>query len=214
MKTIGFFGDSFCATKGAGTWLDQLANHYDAKATHYGVVGSSAGDAIVNQFGTEQKRGKTPDIAVFVWTNSARLFHPHVRNITPERALSPLRDVKDHVPLWNAARDYYLHIYDQKHHELLFLSLIHYFDKMVLPDLPNMKVVHLWAFADGGKGNIPTTYPYTFTSGVEVRPALVNIAREGREHKDDFVDTSPNHMDTEEKNTRVFNMVREAIDAQ
>jgi hypothetical protein len=211
---IGFFGDSFCASRVSGTWCDLLAQHYEAKITHLGVIGSSVGDAIVNQFGTEVKRGKTPDVAVFVWTNSARLFHPEVRNITPERALSPLRDVKDHVPLWNAARDYYMHIYDQKHHELLTLSLLHYFDRMVLPNIPNMKVVHLWAFADGGKGDKPTTYPYTFTSGVEVRPALVNISRQGRDHKDDFVDTSPNHMDTQAKNVQVFDMVRGAIDNQ
>jgi hypothetical protein len=85
---------------------------------------------------------------------------------------------------------------------------------MVLPNIPNMKVVHLWAFADGGKGDKPTTYPYTFTSGLEVRPALVNISRQGRDHKDDFVDTSPNHMDTQAKNVQVFDMVRGAIDNQ
>ena len=214
MTTIGFFGDSFCATRGEGTWLNMLSDHYPAKITHVGVVGSSAGDCIVNQFGLQQKRGTVPDVAVFVWTNSARLFHPQIRNITPERALSPLRDIKDFVPAWNAARDYYLHLYDQKHHELLFLSLVHYFDKMVLPLLPELKIVHLWAFADGGKGKVPVSYPYTFTTGVEIRPPLVNIAREGREHKDDFKDTSPNHMNTPEKNKRVFDIVREAIDKQ
>jgi len=212
IKTIGFFGDSFVADKSEGTWLKQLADHYSARITHVGIVGSSVGDLIVNQFGMEQKRRTVPDVAVFVWTNSARLYHSQIRNITPERSLAGLRNTKEAV--WSAARDYYLHLYDQRFHELSLVALAHYFDKMVLPLLPDLRIVHLWAFADGGKGGVPVSYPYTFTTGVEIRPPLVSISRESRDHKDDFIDTSPNHMNTEEKNQRVFNMVREAIEQQ
>ena len=216
IKTIGFFGDSYCATKGTGTWLTMLADHYGAKITHLGKPGSSIPDLILNQWNKEVLRGKIPDIAVFIWTTDSRLYHSTQRNITPEKALSTR--VKDNNrELWEAAKRYYMYLYDAEYMALNAMSLMCHFDRVVLPNLPNIKIVHLWAFGQpipGRKNYIPEgiTYPYTFTTGTEIRPALVTISQEGRTQEQMGQDNSPNHMNTEEKNVRVFDMVRGAID--
>lgn len=216
MKTIGFFGDSYCAVDSG--WIRSITDYYSAEITHLGKPGSSVPDLIINQWDKELKRGRTPDIAVFIWTTDSRLFHPTQRNITPERALS-IREKGGKPELWEAAKQYYTYLYDAEYMALSTKSLLCYFDRMVLPLLPKTKVVHLWAFGQpipGRKNYVPEgiSYPYSFTTGVEVQPALVTISQQGRTMEQMGQDNSPNHMDTEEKNLRVFNMVREAIDKQ
>jgi len=216
IKTIGFFGDSYSAVD-AG-WIRSIADHYSAKITHLGKPGSSVADLILNQWNKQVLRGLTPDIAVFIWTTDSRLYHSTQRNITPERALSTR--VKDtNKELWLAAKQYYMYLYDAEYMALTATSLMCHFDRMVLPNLTHTRIVHLWAFGQpipGRKNYIPEgiDYPYSFTSGVEVRPALVTISQEGRTMEQMGQDSSPNHMETEEKNYRVFEMVRGAIDAQ
>ena len=216
MKTIGFFGDSYCAVD-AG-WIRSIADHYSAKITHLGKPGSSIPDLILNQWNKEVLRGRTPDIAVFVWTTDSRLYHSTQRSITPEKALSTR--VKDNNrELWEAAKQYYMYLYDAEYMALNAASLTCHFDRMVLPLLPNTKIVHLWAFGQpipGRRNYLPEgiAYPYTFTTGVEVRPALVTVSQQGLTEAQMGVDLSPNHMETEAKNQIVFDMVREAIDTQ
>jgi hypothetical protein len=216
IKTIGFFGDSYCAVD-AG-WIRSIADHYSADITHLGKPGSSIADLIINQWNKQVQRGQTPDIAVFVWTTDSRLFHPQVRSITPEKALS-IREKQGNKDVWSAAKDYYMHLYDPTYMELLATSLMCYFDRMVLPLLPNLKIVHMWAFGQpipNRKNDLPEgiRYPYEFTSGVELRPALVTISQQGRTQEQMGQDDSPNHMETEAKNTHMFNLVRAAIEQQ
>jgi hypothetical protein len=41
MKTIGFFGDSFCAGREPESWCVLLANQLNAQITHWGEPGRS-----------------------------------------------------------------------------------------------------------------------------------------------------------------------------
>ena len=98
-----------------------------------------------------------------------------------------------------------------------------YIDTVVLPKLlPDTKIVHLWSFGDPPDSEyrdpasfLPENlrYHYTWRTGVEVRPALMAIAIEGHRSTDEL-NGLPNHLITQEKNNRVFELIKTAIDSQ
>jgi len=223
-KTIGFFGDSFCADLDSKsteyeTYISMLARHYDAEIVHLGLGGSSVGDLIMFQLMPLIEQNKVPDICVFAWTDFNRLFHRerdvrrlHINNVR-------YKGMGD--PVWEAARQYYNYLYDPEFAQLQCTALLEYVDNNILPKLPsNTKIVHLWSFgipkalSQNGFDPKILEYAHTWKNGIEIRPSLMSIAM-----MDDPITGSipnqdgPNHLVTKSKNEIVFNYVKNAINS-
>ena len=136
--TIGFYGDSFCCetstphsiAKGYETYIAKLKKHTGAKIVHLGEGGSSVWDVVLQQFNPAD----VPDVCIFCWTDSSRLYNKKIRNMT----YGSIKDkkLKDitllelfHRGIINAAKHYYNNLYDPDKHQLEYKSLLYYFDK-------------------------------------------------------------------------------------
>jgi len=219
---IGFFGDSFCscATHPAysfTTYIKLLQDHYHAEIVNLGQGGSSIYDLLILQLTPFIKSNTVPDVCVFTWTEPHRVFHREIRTITAATATST-----DPDPVIQAAKHYYLNLEDSELDELKYRATLHYVDNVMLPALPSTtKIVHLWSFG------LPYNYEYrnpdsfapgkvqyyhTWKNGVEIRPPMMVLASEG--HKIEDLDDRPNHLIGQEKNNRMFEIIKQAIDSQ
>lgn len=209
---IGFFGDSFCSADLQGTYIQKLATHFDAEVTHLGVGGSSIEDVVLIQL--KEVESNYPDVCVFAWSDMNRIYHSIVRNMNVGSVVHGPRPKKNHA-IWQAAKFYYQYLFDVESTKLRYMSLLHYFDTVLLTKLPeSTKIIHLWSFADLDKWcDIPNaSYSYRFLNGYEIRPSLFPIAIIGRNIDEFGRDTYPNHFNTEEKNQLVFEWIKDAIE--
>lgn len=224
-KTIGFFGDSFCATRTSPhsiinnytTYIQQLADYYDAKIVNLGKGGSSVQDLLLTQLQPLIDSNSVPDICVFVWTDCGRLYHPVVRNINGVSSIDEFHVFNRSV--WKAAKQYYTHLYDYKHHELAHKALLLYIDTVILTQLPKeTKIVHLWSFGspttwdNEGCKSENISYCHDWKTGVEIRPALVSLSLSDRSVDALASDKSANHLEGKDKNNTVFEWIRNGID--
>lgn len=208
MKTIGFFGDSFCAERVNGhsilhrydSYMVKLEKHYDCKTVHTGTGGTGVWDLIINQFNSLATK---PDVCVFFWSKPGRLFHRDVRKLSIGHARQPkwynYNPFKK--PVYDAARDYYLHLQDREKEQLEYLSAIEYFDRHTLSKI-NSKIVHFWS---------EDAADYRFINGVEIRPTLHALSMV---NSSTALDTDPrcNHLEGDSKNQLVFSWIQQAVD--
>jgi hypothetical protein len=227
-NTIGFFGDSFCAEStnhhslyyNYKTYMELLANHYNAKIVNVGKGGSSIYDTVLIQLKPFIEKNTVPDICVFVWTNAGRLFNRRVRRINHKSALTYKPNLFNlfERKVWSAAKQYYEHLYDAEKEDLEYVALLNYIDTVLLQTLPKeTKIVHLWSFGNPEWHNknfrpSATTYPYTFKTGLEVRPALGCLSLYDNKVEILHVDHRCNHLDGQLKNDLVFNWILTAIE--
>lgn len=227
-KTIGFFGDSFCAESsnhhsmihGYETYIKKLEKHYNATTVNLGQGGGSIWDTLLIQLDPFIKSNTIPDICVFIWTTNGRLFHRKIRRINSTEAFNPkLRYMfrPDTWKIWDAAKMYYEYLIDWEKDQLEWEASLRYIDQVVLPKLPTTtKIVHLWT---SGKPEgwtkeqiISATYPFKFQRGAEIRPNLTSISLYDCELSILGHDQRCNHLDGEFKNSIVFDWIKTAID--
>jgi hypothetical protein len=223
---IGFFGDSFCAVldKDRGgfhtnniwptyeTYIKKLQDHYQADIVNLGIRGSSIYDAILMQIAPFIQEQTVPDVCVFVWTSTDRLFHREVRGVNFKNVLHHSLIKASPRPVWDAAQQYYRYFYDDDHAQFQTKAALYYFDNITLPLFPpSTKIIHLWAFHEMWRYS--GEYHYRWTNGLEIRPALDRVSQSGG-GRDGGVLTDPawNHLEGEERNKIVFNWIRDAID--
>lgn len=229
INTIGFFGDSFAAEgNNLHSWRNnykpytiKLANYFDASIVNFGYGGSSIWDALLIQLDPLIKSNTVPDICVFVWTNPDRLFHREVRRINYGDALHPkihTYNIFKHK-IWSAAKNFYLHLYDNEQAELSYLSALYYIDNVIMPSLPKTtKVIHLWSIAKPINWETQNfhpskiSYPHRWNYGVEIRPALISLSLSDQDASILQVDKRANHLDGDVKNTMLANWIKHAID--
>lgn len=204
IMTIGFFGDSFCGDisnqhsidNNYDTYLQKVANHFNAEITNTGIGGSSAWDLVLIQFAEQVKKG-LPDVCVFVWTEGDRVFNRTHRN------LNVMSVERGNTKIHNAAKEYYYHLYDEEKSKLEYVSLLHYFDTIILPQHPHTKFIHLWGFGEYPTSDNPEIhYAYTWKTGHEIRPSLITLSDEILS-----LDNRPNHLDGEFKNQLVADWI-------
>lgn len=222
-KTIGFFGDSYCANypkeNNLETYIDMLVKHYDATLVNVGHGGSSIGDAIINQFLPFVKSNFIPNICVFVWTSHVRLFHKTIRTLT----YSNVSEYKGNDSVWTAAKSYYENLYDPEFINFQYTAILSHFDNTILAKLPKTtKIVHLWSYGKPKEWELEyfntdkLEYHYTWKNGIEIRPPLftIGITKDITTLSGFTEDQGPNHLGNKEKNDMVFNWIRTAIDEQ
>lgn len=154
-KTIGFFGDSFCAEASNlhsmmnryKTYMELIATQYDATIVHVGHGGSSVWDALLLQLQPMIDAGTVPDICVFVWTMPGRLFHRKVRRINSSDTVNPQLHTFNplYYKVWQAAKQYYQHLSDPAKEDLEYLAALKLIDDNYLPLLKGKQIVHLWS---------------------------------------------------------------------
>lgn len=226
---IGFYGDSFCAQHGPNTWVEKITTKLNAEITNIGSGGSSVWDAVINQYlknepSYGQMMGKThspnwelmPDILVFCWTDSSRLFHKSVRFLSVYSSKNTANKINKEILV--AAQQYYEHLYDQKKHNIEYMALLSWFDQNILSKINNRcKIIHMWSFCATLSDTISknSVYAYRWQHGVEIRPALFSISKSELDSKSKITginDPRPNHLGSEENNTMIANWVLDAID--
>jgi len=217
-KTIGYFGDSFCAhrTERVGAWptyIELIEQALNVQTTHMGEEGTGVGDLVLNQFMPLAHSRQLPDICVFFWTNHSRLFHRTKRGINIRSCADPQGD-----PVLQAARDYYTHIWDGDYSLLEYTAIIKHFDRDILAQVAHAtQIVHLWSFGEPRQLE-PTRaeqdfrtgdvyYPHDFVTGREIRPPLMTIALDKAKWEDLVTTKWSNHLDTAEKNQQVADLI-------
>lgn len=204
MKSIGFYGDSFCAdlendhskTNNYDTYIKMLSK--DATIVNLGLGGSSVWDNILLQF----QEDNLPEVCIFVWTEPDRLFHRKHRNLNWFSINND--NFKDSEPLLHSAvLKYYSQLHDFEKHKIECSALLYYFDNVVLSKYKNTKFIHMWSFKD--------SIYHRWSNGVEIRPALIELSVKD---SDDLPrrDRRANHIEGQEKNSLLYNVIKDAIE--
>lgn len=138
-RTIGYFGDSFCAGRETDSWCVLLAKKLDTHIVHWGEPGRSIWTTMM-QFNRLKEQHRLPDICVFCWSEPYRLYHP---NLILSANTEPLEGVDPNV--YRALDDYwkYLHSYDKD--ELVYEYALCYYDQNILSKIKK-EIIQIWSF--------------------------------------------------------------------
>jgi hypothetical protein len=216
IKTIGFFGDSFCAVNETKypvtTYIQKLASHYDAKVTSLGQHGASIGQLYMKQLKPIIDNNTLPDVCVFTWTDPGRLYVP---GRTGVGYMSARQIHTTDLEFWDAANKYFTHLYNHDWAIVQYTAMCQFIDNQ-LAAFTDSKIIHVWSFGNPVKGDIKTNidpddveYFYRWKTGIEIRPPLSTISCQGDTTD---IQTAPNHLNTQNKNDLVFNWIKDAID--
>ena len=92
MKTIGFFGDSFCASNQPESWCNILQEKLGANRIRwFGNPGRSIW-SVFFKYNKLIEQNAVPDISIFCWTEPYRLYHPKLilsANTEPLEGVDP-----------------------------------------------------------------------------------------------------------------------------
>ena len=239
METIGFFGDSFCEhlnnehsiANNYSTYIELCRDKLDLKIVNMGMGGSSIYDTILKQLNPLIKSNSVPDVCVFFWTIPQRLYHPVCRSIHLSSALAGYNSKKEEwfsktypqeqnwfsKDIWDAAQQYFMHLYDEEKSQLEYISFLQYIDNNILPQL-KCKIIHLWSIGNVNNWELDSfkpdniNYVHDWKHGVEVRPSLMSLsAVNGNTFKYPMIDNRPNHLDGQLKNDIVFDYITQAL---
>ena len=140
MKTIGFFGDSFCASNQPESWCNILQNKLGAKRIRwFGEPGRSIWSTMF-KYNRLIKNDDVPDISIFCWTEPYRLYH---LDLILSANTKPLEGVDPKI--YKALEDYwkYLHNYDKD--EMAYEYALKYYDQNILSKI-DKQIVQMWSF--------------------------------------------------------------------
>ena len=221
VKTIGFFGDSFCANVDYPgntfheTYIKKLKNHYQASLVYTGYGGSSIYDLFLIQL-KKYLECNIPDVCILVWSGPERIFHRNIRNINFSSAINEDNRYFNNTKtgeselIWSTAAAYYKYLADMECIELQYISTLHYIDHTFLPTFENKtKFIHMFSYSKSiSEKYIPY---YNFKTGVQINPPLFNLSLAG--YTNDLAnDLRPNHLEGNYKNNLLFEIIKEAID--
>ena len=140
MKTIGFFGDSFCASNQPESWCNILQQKLGAKRIRwFGNPGRSIW-SVFFQFNKLIQQNQVPDISVFCWTEPYRLYHPkHILSANTQ----PLDGVDPKI--YKALDDYWIHLHNYDKDELCYEYALKHYDQHILSQVDS-DIVQMWSF--------------------------------------------------------------------
>lgn len=136
-KTIGFFGDSFCASTDDNSWTSILAKKLDCDIKNIGVAGTSIWQAILD-FEKCRNSNSIPDVNIFCWTDPQRLYHP-----TKATNLGTMLHEKS--SLADAVRKYYAYLYFENKEILNYKFILEYFENFILKNIKDKKIYQIYS---------------------------------------------------------------------
>lgn len=201
-KTIGFFGDSFCAHPGRSNWLGKIAHHLDARIVHAGISGSSYWTTIMDYVDNFEDY-RNLDYTIFCWTDPHRIYHPR-GDITGAGSLS-----KNDI-IHKSARMYFENLRSFRKEQMEFTAAAHWFDDRYLSRTAG-KIIHLWSFGNPRKESWRDAelddieFLHAWKHGTEVRTPLyyISVRTDGWRQKfdgtllNDIFHFTRNHMGPE-----------------
>ena len=172
MKTIGFFGDSFCADHRQGSWCNLFAEKIGCGTpVCYGLEGDSIWGTFI-KFNKRISEGTVPDICVFCWTEPYRMYHPTLPltiNVTQKS------DNDSHV--YKALDDYWKYLHHPDKDEMAYEYALKYYDRNVLSTV-DKKIIQTWSFMPFETSNKDAGIE--LQSGLFVDKSLYRTAAEDR----------------------------------
>ena len=140
MKSIGFFGDSFCASNQPESWCNILQEKMGADRIRcFGEPGRSVW-SVFFEYNKLIEQNKVPDISIFCWTEPYRLYHPkHVLSANTQ----PLEGVDPNM--YQALDEYWIHLHSYDKDEMAYEYALKYYDQNILSKV-NSEVVQMWSF--------------------------------------------------------------------
>lgn len=138
-KTIGFYGDSFCADKDDQSWTNLLANKLNAKIINRGKQGHSIWTAILDYI-----QNPTATYSIFCWTSPHRLYHPSYPANVHSKSGNDFFD--------NAVKSYFLYLWNEQKEILNYKWTIEYFNEKILKESKS-KIIQCNCFSNKDYGS-------------------------------------------------------------
>jgi len=189
MKTIGFFGDSFCASNQPESWCNILQEKLGAdKIRWFGNPGRSIW-SVFFQFNDLIKKDRVPDISIFCWTEPYRLYHPrHILSANTQ----PLEGVDP--KMYEALDQYWIHLHNYDKDEMAYEYALKHYDKEILSKVKG-EIIQTWSFrpfetADKDAG-------IKLTTGTFIDESMFSFSKSEGE-KDGWGVGTINHMTVEQ----------------
>jgi len=139
-KTIGFFGDSFCAGRESQSWCVLLAEKLKATIVHWGEPGRSIWSTFMN-FNNFRLKNDLPSFIIFCYTEPFRLYHP---KIILSANTQPLSEVDPNV--YKALDQYWIHLHSYDKDMLSYEYALKWFDHDIISSIKNRTIVQTWSF--------------------------------------------------------------------
>ena len=140
-RTIGYFGDSFCANSTSqSSWCNVLAEKLNCGTiTHWGVGGSSVWHMLLD-FHRLSRENKLPEHIVIVYTEQDRIYHPN--------RLLPIGKAQEEseTELEMAADSYLKHLNFTEKNAFQYQSSVQWFDQNTLANLSSHKITQAFSF--------------------------------------------------------------------
>ena len=236
---IGFYGDSFVEVWQDGidgpkndlkTWPRIVADKFDLEIVHTGKGGTSYWDIPLQQFTLKPNAEgiiDIPDILIFCWTSSNRLYSKDRIQLMPNprqslfqlgpKTLDPLTIEK----MDSAARGYYKYIHDEKKEIAEYQACLYWFDETILSKIPSdRKIIHLWSYGhentENPKHRVGTYHPenlkylHTWKNGCEIRPSCMSISlMDGCNVS--HISNVENHFNTQDKHNIMADFIMHSL---
>ena len=140
MKTIGFFGDSFCASNQPESWCNILQQKLGASRIQwFGEPGLSIWSTMF-KFNDLIAQNRVPDISIFCWTEPYRLYHPkHILSANTQ----PLEGADPNM--YKALDEYWIHLHSYDKDEMAYEYALKHYDQNILSEV-NSEIVQMWSF--------------------------------------------------------------------
>ena len=140
MRTIGFFGDSFCAANRDDSWCNILAKKLGIdRPRWFGKSGSSIW-SVFFQYNRLIAENNVPDISIFCWTEPYRLYHKEYA-----LTLNVEHDPKADPNMYKALDNYWIHLQNQYKDEMSYEYALKYYDRHILSEVKSQIVSPLGA---------------------------------------------------------------------
>jgi hypothetical protein len=140
MKSIGFFGDSFCASNQSESWCNILQEKLGCGGSRsFGEPGRSIW-SVFFQYNRLIEQNRVPDISVFCWTEPYRLYHPkHILSANTQ----PLEGVDPNM--YKALDEYWIHLHSYDKDEMAYEYALKHYDQNILSNVDS-EIVQMWSF--------------------------------------------------------------------
>jgi hypothetical protein len=204
MKTIGFFGDSFCASNQPESWCNILQQRLGCdRIQHFGEPGRSIW-SVFFKFNELIQKNRVPDIAIFCWTEPYRLYHPELvlsANTEPLAGVDPA--------VYKTLDNFWKHLHSYDKDEMAYEYALRHYDQNILSQVQS-QIIQTWSFRPfetaGKNAGIQ------LQTGVFIDESLFAFSKNNKE-RDGWGAGTINHM-TEEQNQRWADRVYDAYVAR
>jgi hypothetical protein len=184
MKSIGFFGDSFCASNQPESWCNILQEKLGAdRIGWFGEPGRSIWSTMF-KFNKLIEQDRVPDISVFCWTEPYRLYHPKlILSLNTE----PLEGIDPNI--YKALDNYWKYLHSTEKDDMAYEYALKHYDQNILSTVDS-EIVQMWSFKPENS--------FKLTTGTFIDESMFEFSK-GAGVKDGWGIGTINHM-TEDQN--------------